>query len=101
MAARLWFQGLASILLVGALYGCSTVRDPWQDARIESEVKARLVEEKNANLTRLGVVSRHAVVYLSGSVASADEKALAERLAGSVPTVSRVVSTLQIRAPGS
>ena len=94
-------RGLACVLLIGAAYGCSTVSDPWQDSRIESEVKARLVEQKSANLTRLGVVSRHAVVYLSGTVESADEKALAERLAGSVPAVSRVVSTLQIRAAGS
>jgi len=96
-----WRRGLASVLLIGAVYGCSVARDPWQDSTIESEVKARLVEQKNANLTRLGVVSRHAVVYLSGTVASADEKVLAERLAGSVPAVSRVVSTLQIRATGS
>ena len=96
-----WLHGLACVLLIGAVYGCAVVRDPWQDSTIESEVKARLVEQKNANLTRLGVVSRHAVVYLSGTVASADEKVLAERLAGSVPAVSRVVSTLQIRATGS
>jgi osmotically-inducible protein OsmY len=96
-----WLRVLACVLLIGSVYGCSVVRDPWQDSRIESEVKARLVEEKNANLTRLGVVSRHAIVYLSGTVTSADEKALAERLAGSVPAVSRVVSTLQVRAPSS
>ena len=96
-----WLRGLACVMLIGAVFGCSTVRDPWQDSRIESEVKARLVEEKNANLTRLGVVSRHAVVYLSGTVTSAAEKALAERLAGSVPAVTRVVSTLEIRAAGS
>ncbi len=34
--------------------------DPWEDARIEAEVKARLVREKAANLTRLGVVSSQA-----------------------------------------
>ena len=96
-----WLRGLACLLLIGAVYGCSTVSDPWQDSRIESEVKARLVEQKNANLTRLGVVSRHAIVYLSGAVTSSDEKALAERLAGSVPAVTRVVSTLEIRAAGS
>ena len=96
-----WLRALASVLLlIAAVYGCSVVHDPWQDSAIESQVKARLVEQKNANLTRLGVVSRHAVVYLSGTVTSADEKALAERLAGSVPSVSRVVSTLQIRATG-
>jgi hypothetical protein len=88
------------LLMLAGSYGCS-VRDPWQDARIEGEVKARLVAEKNANLTRLGVVSRQAVVYLSGTVASADEKALAETLAKSVGGVRRVVSTLEIRPPAA
>jgi len=91
---------LALILLLAASHGCS-VRDPWEDARIESEVKARLVEENNANLTRLGVVSRQAVVYLTGTVASADEKALAENVAKGVAGVRRVVSTLEIRRPAA
>ena len=93
-----WLGALSLLVLVAIGSGCS-VRDPWQDARIESEVKARLVSEKGANLTRLGVVSRQAVVYLSGAVASADDKALAERLAGDVTGVRRVVSTLEVRTP--
>ena len=73
----------------------------WQDARIESEVKARLVEEKSANLTRLGVVSRQAVVRLTGTVSSEEQKALAERVAKSVGGVRRVVNALDVRpAPG-
>ena len=98
---RRWcLYGLTCLVLLGAVEGCS-VRDPWQDARIESQIKARLVEEKSANLTRLGVVSRHAVVYLSGTVRTPEEKALAESLAGSVGAVRRIVSTLEVRAPGS
>jgi hypothetical protein len=86
------------VLVVGA--GCAS-RDPWQDARIESEVKARLVEEKSANLTRLGVVSRQAVVRLTGTVSSEEQKALAERVAKSVGGVRRVVNALDVRpAPG-
>ena len=81
-----------------AVGACATV-DPWQDARIESEVKARLVAEKDANLTRLGVVSRQAVVYLTGDVASADQKALAESVARGVGGVRRVVNTLAVRSP--
>ena len=100
MRRRRWHSGLAILLLVGSVYGCA-VRDPWQDSRIESEVKARLVDQKNANLTQLGVVSRKTVVYLSGTVASPDEKALAESVARSVGQVSRVVNTLEIRPPDS
>ncbi len=77
--------------------GCATV-DPWADTRIESEVKARLVAEHDANLTRLGVVSREATVYLSGTVESAEQKAKAETVAKTVPGVKRVVSTLEVRS---
>src|SRR5215472_8681662 len=100
MRRRRWHSGLTILLLVGSVYGCA-VRDPWQDSRIESEVKARLVDQKNANLTQLGVVSRKTVVYLSGTVASPGEKELAESVARSVGQVSRVVSTLEIRPPDS
>ena len=82
---------------ITVLSGCATV-DPWADTRIESEVKARLVAEHDANLTRLGVVSREAIVYLSGTVESAEQKAKAETVAKTVPGVKRVVSTLEVRS---
>ena len=65
--------------------------------RIEAEIKARLVAEKFANLTRLGVLSRGGVVYLSGSVASPDERRRAEALSASVQGVERVVNTLEVQ----
>ena len=77
--------------------GCATV-DPWTDARIESEVKARLVAQHDANLTRLGVVSRQQTVYLSGIVESGEQKETAESVARGVPGVKRVVSTLDVRS---
>jgi len=85
------------ILGIAAICGCATV-DPWADTRIESAVKARLVAEHDANLTRLGVVSREAIVYLSGTVESAEQKAKAETVAKTVPGVKRVVSTLEVRS---
>jgi BON domain len=99
---RAWrrLSALALIVIVAVGSGCAT-RDPWQDARIESEIKARLVEEKSANLTRLGVVSRQAVVHLTGTVSSEEQKALAERVAKSVGGVRRIVNALEVRpAPG-
>ena len=77
--------------------GCATV-DPWTDARIESEVKARLVAQHDANLTRLGVVSREQTVYLTGIVEAGDQKDAAESVARGVPGVKRVVSTLEVRS---
>jgi hyperosmotically inducible protein len=83
---------------VGVLGGCAMF-DPWTDTRIESEVKARLVAQRDANLTRLGVVSRDATVYLSGTVESGDQRVRAAELAQEVRGVKRVVNTLEVRAP--
>ena len=85
---------IASALLLAG--GCATF-DPLEDTRIESEVKARLVAEKDANLTRLGVVSREGTVTLSGNVVSSEQRTRAEVLATGVRGVSRVVNTLQVR----
>jgi hyperosmotically inducible periplasmic protein len=82
-------------MLVLALSGCATV-DPREDTRIEAEVKAQLVAEKSANLTRVGVESSNATVYLTGAVASAEQKAQAEALAKSVRGVRRVVDRLDV-----
>ena len=82
-------------LLLG-MGGCATM-DPQQDVRIEAEVKARLVGEKTANLTRIGVLSTNGTVYLSGAVESAEARARAATLAGGVPGVARVVNTLDVR----
>jgi hypothetical protein len=94
-----WRRLLGILALVAAMGGCATF-DPWQDTRIESEVKARLVAQRDANLTRLGVVSRAATVYLSGTVVSVDQKTLAEGLARGVSGVKRVVNTLEVRSAG-
>jgi hyperosmotically inducible protein len=91
----LW-RVLVAIFAVAVVAGCATV-DPWTDTRIESEVKARLVAEHDANLTRLGVVSREQTVYLSGIVESGEQKETAESVARGVPGVKRVVSTLEVR----
>jgi osmotically-inducible protein OsmY len=88
---------LVMIFGIAAICGCATV-DPWADTRIESAVKARLVAEHDANLTRLGVVSREATVYLSGTVESTEQKVKAETVTKTVPGVKRVVSTLEVRS---
>ena len=92
------YRALAAMVFgITVLSGCATV-DPWADTRIESEAKARLVAEHDANLTRLGVVSREAIVYLSGTVESGEQKTKAEAVARTVPGVKRVVSTLEVRS---
>jgi osmotically-inducible protein OsmY len=86
------------LLALAAGPGCAGRGDPWHDARIEGQVKARLAAQKNANLTRLGVVSQEATVHLTGSVETAEQKALAEGLARDVPGVRRVVNGVEVRA---
>jgi osmotically-inducible protein OsmY len=88
----------AVLLAVAVAAGACRPVNPNEDTRIEAEIKARLVAEKNANLTRLGVLSSAGVVYLSGTVVSPDERARAEELARSVSGVRRVVNTLDVRA---
>jgi len=85
----------ALMLVIAVLSACATI-DPWTDTRIESEVKARLVAERDANLTRLGVVCRDRTVYLSGTVESERQKENAETIAKGVPDVKRVVSSLEV-----
>lgn len=85
------------VSLILAVAGCASI-DPREDLRIEAEVKARLVAEKDANLSRLGVMSSNGTVRLSGSVESADQRAQAERLASGVRGVRQVVNNLDVRA---
>jgi osmotically-inducible protein OsmY len=92
-----WHGALLLLSFCLTLGACATI-DPLEDTRIEAEVKARLVAERDANLTRLGVVSSEGTVYLSGTVESADEKARAQALASGVRGVRRVVNTLDVRS---
>jgi osmotically-inducible protein OsmY len=97
MTDRWWGFVLITCTVV-ALGACATF-DPLEDTRIESEVKARLVAAKDANLTRVGVVSSNGIVYLSGTVATAEERPRAAMLASGVNGVRRVVNTLEVRPP--
>jgi BON domain len=97
---RVPWRGVVASLLFGLTFVAGACRpiNPNEDARIEAEIKARLVEEKFANLTRLGVQSTGGVVYLSGSVASTDEKGRAEVISRNVRGVTRVVNALEVQA---
>ena len=97
MSSR-WPRALIVLALVAVVAGCATV-DRTEDLRIESEVKAGLVAQKDANLTRLGVLSSNATVHLSGVVGSREQRAQAEALAKGVRGVRGVVNTVDV-APG-
>ena len=91
------WRGLVLIGCVAVVLGACATFDPLEDTRIEAEVKARLVAEKDANLTRVGVVSSKGTVYLSGTVGTPEQRARAAMLANGVNGVGRVVNTLEVR----
>ncbi|HEY3151963.1 MAG TPA: BON domain-containing protein [Candidatus Binatia bacterium] len=67
------------------------------DSTITASVKAKLVAEKVANLTRVDVDTTNRVVSLNGIVQSPDQKKRAEELALQVSGVTRVQNNLQIQ----
>lgn len=66
------------------------------DSTITAAVKAKLVGEKTANLTRIEVDTTNQVVTLNGIVQSADQKTKAEQLARQVGGVRSVRNNLQV-----
>lgn len=68
------------------------------DSTITASVKAKLVADKTANLTRVDVDTTRQVVSLNGIVESPDQKQRAEQLAMQVSGVKRVQNNLQIQA---
>jgi hyperosmotically inducible periplasmic protein len=68
------------------------------DRTITASVKAKLVADKAANLTRVDVDTTQQVVSLNGIVESPKQKARAEELASQVNGVRRVNNNLQVQA---
>jgi len=67
------------------------------DSTITTSVKAKLVADKVANLTRIDVDTTNRVVSLNGVVESPEQKTRAEQLAMQVGGVRRVDNNLQIQ----
>jgi osmotically-inducible protein OsmY len=106
------FKGIVALLLVVAFAaGCQSMTGRsagrvLDDTSITAAVKAKLVGEKAANLTRVGVNTVNGEVHLDGVVDSAAQKIRAEEIARGVNGVTRVVNGLQITgtpaaSPGS
>ena len=98
-AIRLSSIMLAGLLLIG---GCTsmtgeTAGEYVDDSTITASVKAKLVGEKTANLTRIDVDTTNQVVSLTGIVESPDQKARAEQLASQVSGVKSVKNNLQVQ----
>ena len=94
---------MASIVLTVllAISGCTSMSGQTtgqyvDDSTITAAVKAKLVGEKTANLTRIEVDTTNQVVTLNGIVQSVDQKAKAEQLARQVGGVRSVKNNLQV-----
>jgi len=91
----------AVALLAVALSGCQamtgrTTGRNVDDAAITTSVQATLTSDKASNFTRIDVDTTNGVVYLNGTVQSAEQKARAEQLAGRIDGVKKVVNNLQV-----
>jgi hyperosmotically inducible protein len=94
---------LVMMLILAA--GCKdmtgkTAGENLDDATITASVKAKLVAEQAANLTRVDVDTNKGIVQLSGVVESAERKAQAEQLALQVEGVKSVTNNLQVQPVG-
>jgi len=99
MKALIYSMALAVLLSVTgcqSLTGQST-GEYVDDRTISTSVKAKLVADKAANLTRVDVDTTNRVVLLSGVVESSEQKNRAEHLAMQVNGVRRVENRLQVQ----
>lgn len=94
---------VAAALAVVQTTGCAVARDQQtvgsyiDDATITTRVKARFAEDKTVSAMAINVETLKGTVQLSGFARSADEKAVAERLAADVPGVVAVRNDIVIR----
>ena len=94
---------LMTLLIIG---GCTSMTGQTagqyvDDTTITASVKAKLVGEKTANLTRIDVETTNQIVTLTGIVESADQKAKAEQLTRQVSGVKSVRNNLQVQKSSS
>jgi hyperosmotically inducible periplasmic protein len=92
----------ALLALMLSIAGCASMTGQTagqyvDDSTITAAVKATLVGDKVANLTRIDVDTTNHVVALNGIVKSPEQKARAEQLAMDVRGVRRVENNLQIQ----
>ena len=92
---------VALLLIVGVMTGCRSmtgrsVGRVIDDTTVTAHVKSKLVADKAANLTRIGVTTVNGVVHLDGAVDGVQDKVHAEELARSVDGVTSVVNNIQV-----
>jgi hyperosmotically inducible protein len=80
--------------------GQSSVGEYIDDATITTQVKARMVENKQVDAAAISVETLNGTVMLSGFAKSADERAMAEAIARKVNGVKSVKNEIALRTAG-
>jgi hypothetical protein len=93
---------LGALLIAAAAAGCQTATGRTagtvvDDSRTTATVKSKLVADRPANLTSVGVNTVNGVVYLTGVVESAGQRERAEQLAREAGDVRQVVNNIQVQ----
>ena len=106
---------LTGVILVSLAPGCArrgfegsrragTVPDSadsaLQDASITTEIRSLYLIDPHVDSSRIAIRTRAGEVTLTGSVASDDERRLADRMARDAYGVREVVDRLEVRRPG-
>jgi osmotically-inducible protein OsmY len=69
------------------------------DANLSKAVAERFAAEKNTDFARVKTEVKSGVIYLSGTVASDEQRSRAEKVAFQVPGTKGVVNNLQVEKP--
>jgi len=78
--------------------GQSSVGEYIDDATITTQVKARMVENKQVDAAAISVETLNGTVMLSGFAKNADERAMAESIARNVNGVKSVKNEIAVRS---
>ena len=95
---------LAVVLTAVALTGCQTTTGRTagtfvDDSSTTGAVKSKLVAERPASLTSVGVETVNGVVHLTGVVETPEQRMRAEQLAWDARGVRQVVNNIQVQQP--
>ena len=89
----------AALLLAAAVGACSTTQPPSvqiDDARIHTELTARLASDDDTSPASIDINVNEGVVHLTGAVDTANEREEAGRIARSVEGVREVVNDISV-----
>ena len=107
MPSNSTFSNLALVgllaLSVPAIQGCRTnqsASSQMSDSAITTSIKTKMIGDADVKAHNIDVNTEEGVVYLMGRVATAGEKAEAERIARSCDGVLDVVNNLKVGEAG-